>query len=194
MTSMDSLHSWLGWILLVLLGILLVAIMVMLFSMLTPSVPGHKYPLLPDNPALARRLVRAATPLIPTVHRARYKAEWLAELEFLKQEGQEESSQLRVAVRITLTAPHMALILRRHAVAQWLRQLEPLWVGFFTAIATAAGITAGLILPNGSRPTQVQLSLMITASVLMGGLATFKSRRDQVVRQRDVEHNREDSD
>jgi hypothetical protein len=137
-----------------------------------------------NGPALARCLIWQACFFLPASYRARYEAEWLAELDYLKSEG---SSYRRWALVILLSAPWTGLVLRgqlwiESPFYKRLHRLSPLWVGIITAIAVFASIAASWFPRNGELPSRRQMVCATIAAILTGGLSgihAWKERLEQ---------------
>jgi hypothetical protein len=104
-----------------------------------------------DSP-FTRCLIWQACIFLPASHRARYQAEWLAELDYVRSEG---VGYLRWAVGILCSAPWTGLILRGRLWLESpfyarLRSLGPIWVSIITAVAVFSSIAASWFPATGS--------------------------------------------
>jgi hypothetical protein len=130
---------------------------------------------------ITRCLIWQACFFLPRAHRARYEAEWLAELDYLRSLG---TSYLRWAVGILCSAPWTGLVLRGQLLLvspSWKRlsKLGPLWVGVLTAIAVFSSIAASWFPRDGQLPSRKQVVCATIAALLSGGLSGIHSWREQ---------------
>jgi hypothetical protein len=135
-----------------------------------------------SGPALARCLIWQACFFLPASHRARYEAEWLAELDYLKSQG---STYRRWAVGILVSAPWTGLVLRGQlwtdsAFYIQLRRLSPLWVGIITTVAVFSSIAASWFPRNGELPSRRQMVCATIAAILSGGLSGIHAWKERI--------------
>jgi hypothetical protein len=131
--------------------------------------------------ALTRCLIWQACCFLPVSHRARYEAEWLAELDYLRSEG---VGYTRWAIGILCSAPWTGLVLRGRLWLELpfcvrLRRLGPVWVGVITALAVFSSIAASWFPRDGELPSRKQLAYATLAAVLSGGLAGIHSWKER---------------
>lgn len=130
---------------------------------------------------VTRCLIWQACFFLPRAHRGRYEAEWLAELDYLRSQGE---SCLGWAVRILCGAPWTGLVLRGHLLLvspTWRRlsKLGPLWIGVLTAITVFSSIAASWFPRDGQLPSRKQVIYATIAALLSGGLSGLHTWREQ---------------
>jgi hypothetical protein len=144
-----------------------------------------------DGSSLARCLIWQAGFFLPARYRARYKAEWLAELDYLKSQGQRYT---RWALGVLGSAPWTGLVLREQLwsmspIWQRLCRLGPLWNGVVTGLAVFSIIAVGFFPRDGESPNRRQALCAIIAALLSGGVSggfAWKERkRNEVALERD---------
>lgn len=145
-----------------------------------------------DGSSLARCLIWQASVFLPARYRARYQAEWLAELDYLKSQGHRYT---RWALGVLCSAPRTGLVLRgqlwsRSPIWQQLCRLRPLWNGVATALAAFSIIAISLFPRDGESPTRRQALGATIAALLSGGVSggfawKEQKRNEKVVLERD---------
>jgi hypothetical protein len=130
---------------------------------------------------LTRCLIRQACVFLPASQRARYEAEWLAELDYLRSEA---LGYKKWAMGILYSAPWTGLVLRGRLWLETpfcarLRRLGPIWVGIITALAVFSSIAASWFPRDGELPSRKQLVYATVAAVLSGGLAGIHSWKER---------------
>jgi hypothetical protein len=130
---------------------------------------------------LTRCLIRQACVFLPASQRARYEAEWLAELDYLRSEGM---GYKQWAMGILYSAPWTGLVLRGRLWLETpfcarLRRLGPIWVGIITALAVFSSIAASWFPRDGELPSRKQVIYATVAALLSGGLAGIHSWKER---------------
>lgn len=131
--------------------------------------PGHR--------RLAGWVACGAVGLLPSGDRERYRAEFLAELDWLDVERQ---PMLRVALGMLATACATRIALQAKdwvasSTGQRLGRLEPLWAGLVSALGVFAAVAAGWQWRQGQPPNRAQLAWAGLAAVAAGGLAAWQT-------------------
>lgn len=126
-----------------------------------------------DGSSLARCLIWQASFFLPARYRARYHAEWLAELDYLRLQG---CRYLRWALGVLCSAPWTGLVLRgqrwaRSPIWQRLCRLGPLWTGVVTSLAVFSIIAVGFFPRDGELPNRRQALGAAIAALLSGGVS-----------------------
>jgi hypothetical protein len=145
-----------------------------------------------DGSSLARCLIWQASFFLPARYRARYQAEWLAELDYLKSQ---DHRYTRWALGVLCSAPRTGLVLRerlwsRSPIWQQLCRLRPLWNGVATAFAIFSIIAISFFPRDGESPTRRQAMGATIAALLSGGVSggfawKEQKRNEKVVLERD---------
>jgi hypothetical protein len=130
---------------------------------------------------VTRCLIWQACVFLPGSQRARYEAEWLAELDYLRSEGM---GYKRWAIGILCSAPWTGLVLRGRLWLETpfsvrLRRLGPIWVGIITASAVFSSIAASWFPRDGELPSRKQVIYATVAALLSGGLAGIHSWKER---------------
>jgi hypothetical protein len=142
-----------------------------------------------DGSALARCLIWQASFFLPARYRARYQAEWLAELDCLRSQVQDHG-YTRWALGVLCSAPWTGLVLRgqlwsRSLIWQQLCRLRPLWNGVATAFAVFSIIAVSFFPRDGESPNRKQALGATIAALLSGavsgGFAWKEQRRNEKV-------------
>jgi hypothetical protein len=136
------------------------------------------------NAVVARCLIWQACVFLPAAHRARYRSEWLAELDYLRCE---QDSYASWTAGILWSAPWTGLVLRTRLwlaspFCQRLHRLAPIWTGLLTATAVFTTVAAGWFPRDGAPPTRTQAvcaSVGSLSSGILSGLHVWKERRQQ---------------
>jgi hypothetical protein len=147
-----------------------------------------------DGSSLARCLIWQASFFLPARYRARYQAEWLAELDYFKSQVQDHG-YTNWALGVLCSAPWTGLVLRgqlwsRSPIWQQLCRLKPLWNGVATAFAAFSIIAVSLFPHNGESPNRKQALGATIAALLSGGVSggfawKEQKRSEKVVLERD---------
>jgi hypothetical protein len=128
-----------------------------------------------DGSSLARCLIWQASFFLPARYRARYEAEWLAELDYLRSQIQDHG-YTRWALGVLCSAPRTGLILRaqrwsRSPIWQQCCRLRPLWNGVATALAVFSIIAVSFFPRDGESPNRRQALGATIAALLSGGVS-----------------------
>ena len=142
-----------------------------------------------DGSSLARCLIWQASFFLPARYRARYQAEWMAELDCLRSQAQDRGCT-RWALGVLCSAPWTGLVLRgqlwsRSLIWQQLCRLRPLWNGVATAFAVFSMIAVSFCPRDGESPNRKQALGATIAALLSGavsgGFAWKEQRRNEKV-------------
>ncbi len=147
-----------------------------------------------DGSSLARCLIWQASFFLPPRYRARYEAEWLAELDYLRSQVQ-DYGYTRWALGVLCSAPRTGLVLRaqrwsRSPIWQQCCRLRPLWNGVATALAVFSIIAVGLFPRDAESPNRRQALGATIAALLSGGVSggfawKAQKRNEKVALERD---------
>jgi hypothetical protein len=145
-----------------------------------------------DGSSLARCLIWQASFFLPGRYRARYKSEWLAELDYLKSQ---DHRYTRWALGVLCSAPWTGLVLRGQLwsmspIWQCLCRLGPLSNGVVTGLAVFSIIAVGLFPHDGESPNRRQALCATIAALLSGGVSAgfawkAQKRNEKVTLERD---------
>lgn len=144
-----------------------------------------------NGSSLARCLIWQASHFLPARYRARYQAEWLAELDCLRSQ---DHRYMRWALGVLGSAPWTGLVLRGQLwsmspIWQRLCRLGPLWNGVVTGLAVFSIIAVVFFPHDGESPNRRQALCATIAALLSGGVSgsfAWKERkRNEVALERD---------
>jgi hypothetical protein len=144
-----------------------------------------------NDSSVARCLIWQASFFLPGRYRARYQAEWLAELDYLRLQ---DHRYTRWALGVLCSAPWTGLVLRGQLwsmspIWQRLGRLGPLWNGIVTGLTVFSIIAVCFFLRDGESPNQRQALCATIAALVSGGVSggfAWKERkRNRVALERD---------